>query len=125
VRAPLPDHLPRERVVLPHPETCPCCNGKLVKIGEDVTETLEVVPCQWRVVQTVREKFACRACEAIHQPPAPFHPIARGRAGANLLAMILSDKFGNHLPLNRQAEAFVREGVGRVPPSGVATFTRG
>ena len=111
VRGPLPEHLPRERVVLPHPETCPCCHGKLVKIGEDVTETLEVIPRQWKVIQTVRGKFACRSCETITQPPAPFHPIARGRAGPNLLAMVLFGKFGNHLPLNRQSEAFAREGI--------------
>jgi len=111
VRAPLPAHLPRERVVIPAPCSCPDCGGKLAKLGEDVTETLEVIPRQWKVIQTVREKFTCRSCEKITQPPAPFHPIARGRAGANLLAMILHGKFGNHLPLNRQSESFAREGI--------------
>ena len=76
-----------------------------------MTETLEVVPRRWKVVQTVRERFACRACETITQPPAPFHPIARGRAGPELLAMILEAKFGQHLPLNRQSEAYAREGI--------------
>ena len=61
VRAPLPAHLPRERVVIPAPSLCPCCQGKLVKLGEDITETLEVIPRQWKVIQTVREKFSCRA----------------------------------------------------------------
>lgn len=111
VRAPLPAHLPRERVVIPAPAVCPCCQGKLVKLGEDVTETLEVIPRQWKVIQTVREKFSCRACERITQPPAPFHPIARGRAGAGLLAMVLYGKYGLHLPLNRQSEGFAREGI--------------
>ena len=111
VRAPLPAHLPRERVVIPAPSVCPCCQGKLVKLGEVVTETLEVIPRQWKVIQTVREKFTCRACERISQPPAPFHPIARGRAGAGLLAMVLYGKYGNHLPLNRQSEGFAREGI--------------
>jgi len=111
VRGPLPAHLPRERVVIPAPCSCPSCGGKLAKLGEDITETLEVIPRQWKVIQTVREKFSCRACETITQPPAPFHPIARGRAGAGLLAMILYGKFGNHLPLNRQSESFVREGI--------------
>jgi transposase len=110
-RGPLPDHLPRERVVLPSPSACPCCGGKLSKLGEDITETLEVVPRRWKVVQTVREKFSCRACETITQPPAPFHPIARGRAGPNLLATILEAKFAQHLPLNRQSETFAREGI--------------
>jgi transposase len=111
VRAPLPAHLPRERVVVPAPPCCPCCGGKLVKLGEDVTETLEVVPRQWKVIQTVREKFSCRLCEKITQPPAPFHVIPRARAGANLLAMILYAKFGDHQPLNRQSESYAREGI--------------
>jgi transposase len=110
-RAPLPEHLPRERVVIPAPSACPCCGGRLSKLGEDITETLEVVPRQWKVIQTVRERFSCRSCEAITQPPAPFHPIARGRAGPNLLAMTLEAKFGQHLPLNRQSETYAREGI--------------
>lgn len=110
-RAPLPEHLPRERVVIPTPAACPCCGGRLSKLGEDITETLELVPRQWKVVRTVREKFSCRSCETITQPPAPFHPIARGRAGPNLLATILEAKFGQHLPLNRQSETFAREGI--------------
>ena len=110
-RGPLPAHLPRERVVLPGPTACPCCGGALAKLGESVTETLEVIPRQWKVIQTVREKFTCRGCETITQPPAPFHPISRGRAGPNLLAMILDAKFANHLPLNRQSETYAREGV--------------
>jgi transposase len=111
VRAPLPAHLPRERVVIATPSACPCCGGKLAKLGEDVTETLEVVPRQWKVIQTVREKFTCRRCERITQPPAPFHPIARARAGASLLAMILYAKFGEHQPLNRQSASYAREGI--------------
>jgi transposase len=111
VRAPLPAHLPRERVVIAAPSACPCCGGKLAKLGEDITETLEVVPRQWKVIQTVREKFTCRRCEAITQPPAPFHPIARARAGASLLAMILYAKFGEHQPLNRQSASYAREGI--------------
>ena len=111
VRAPLPAHLPRERVVLPSPTACPCCGGKLSKLGEDITETLEVEPIKWKVIQTVRERFSCRACETVTQPPAPFHPIARGRAGPNLLAMILEAKFGQHLPLNRQSDAYALQGI--------------
>jgi transposase len=72
---------------------------------------LEVVPRQWKVIQTVREKITCRACEKITQSPAPFHTIARGRAGPGLLAMVLHAKFGHHLPLNRQSESFAREGI--------------
>ena len=110
-RRPLPAHLPRERVVIPGPAACPCCQGQLTKLGEDITETLEVVPRSWKVVQTVRERLVCRACETITQVPAPFHPISRGRAGPELLATILEAKFGQHLPLNRQSETFAHEGI--------------
>ena len=111
-RQPFPEHLPRERVVVPGPIACPCCGGaRLSKLGEDVTETLEVVPRQWKVIATVRERFSCRDCEKITQPPAPFHVTARGWAGPSLLAMIVFEKFGQHQPLNRQAERYAREGV--------------
>ena len=111
-RRPLPEHLPRERIVYPAPLACPCCGGgTLRKIGEDVTETLELIPRQWKVIQHVREKFSCRACEAITQPPAPSHPIARGRAGPKLLAHVLFSKYSLHLPLNRQSATYAREGI--------------
>jgi transposase len=110
-RRPLPAHLPRERIVYPAPSACPCCGGVLRKLGEDVTETLEHVPAQWKVIQHVREKFSCRSCETITQPPAPSHPIARGRAGPNLLAQVLFAKYGLHLPLNRQSAVYAREGI--------------
>ena len=82
-RKPFPAHLPRERVVVPGPTACACCGGaRLSKLGEDITETLEVIPRQWKVIQHVREKFTCRDCEKISQAPAPFHVIAArlGRA---------------------------------------------
>jgi transposase len=111
-RRPLPDHLPRERIVYPAPSACPCCGGEtLRKIGEDVTEMLELIPRQWKVIQHVREKFSCRACETITQPPAPSHPIARGRAGPKLLAHVLFSKYGLHVPLNRQSAVYAREGI--------------
>ena len=111
-RRPFPAHLPRERVVIAAPTACPCCgSAKLSKLGEDVTETLEVVPRRWKVIQTVRERFSCRDCERITQPPAPFHVTPRGFAGPQLLATILFEKFGQHQPLNRQSERFAREGI--------------
>ena len=74
-RKPFPDHLPRERVVVPAPTSCPCCGSdKLCKLGETVTETLESIPRQWKVIQTVRERFSCRACETITQPRHPSTP---------------------------------------------------
>ena len=111
-RQPFPEHLPRERVVIAAPCACPACGGtRLSRIGEDVTETLEVIPRRWKVIQTVREKVACRDCDRISQPPAPFHVVARGWAGPGLLAMMLFEKFGQHQPLNRQVERYGREGV--------------
>ena len=111
-RKPFPEHLPRERIVVPGPTACTCCgSSRLAKLGEDVTETLEVVPRQWKVLQYVREKFTCRACEAISQAPAPFHVLPRGFAGPSLLAMVMFEKYGQHQPLNRQSERYGREGV--------------
>jgi len=111
-RQPFPAHLPRERVIVPGPTACPCCGGdRLRKLGETITETLEVIPRQWKVIQHVREKMTCRDCERISEPPAPFHVTPRGWAGPHLLAMLLFEKFGQHQPLNRQAERYAREGV--------------
>jgi transposase len=107
----LPAHLPRDHVIVPPPSSCPGCGGRLVKLGEDVTETREVVPRQWKVIQTVREKFNCQSCEKIAQPAAPFRVIARARASARLLARILYAKFGGQQPFNSQSETFAREGI--------------
>jgi transposase len=107
----LPQHLPRERVVHAAPSSCPGCGGALRKLGEDITETLELVPAQWKVIQHVREKFSCRRCEAITQAPAPSHPISRGRAGPQLLAQVLFAQYRAHLPLNRQSDIYAKEGV--------------
>ena len=107
-----PEHLPRERVVIGAPTSCACCGGsRLRKLGEDVTQTLETTPRQWKVIETVREKFSCRDCEKITQAPAPFHVVPRGWAGPSLLAMIAFEKFGQHQPLNRQAERYALEGA--------------
>jgi transposase len=107
-----PDHLPRERVVIDPPTACECCGGtRLRKLGEDVTRTLETSPRRWKVIETVREKFSCRDCEKISQAPAPFHVIPRAWAGPGLLAMIVFEKFGQHQPLNRQAERYALEGA--------------
>lgn len=111
-RQPFPEHLPRERIVIAAPITCACCGGtRLRKLGETITETLEVIPRRWKVIQHVREKMTCRDCDKISEPPAPFHVTPCGWAGPNLLAMLLFEKFGQHQPLNRQAERYGREGV--------------
>ena len=97
VRKPFSDHLPRERVIVPAPAACACCgSARLSKLGEDITETLEVIPRQWKVIQHVREKFTCRACEKISQAPAPFHVRCGWRTEPS--AMIL---FGNSRSISR------------------------
>ena len=98
--------------VIAAPDACPGCGSdRLCKLGEDITETLEVVPRQWKVVQTVREKFSCRDCEKITQPQAPFHVTPRGLFNPSFLAMLLFEKFGAHQPLNRQRDRYAREGL--------------
>jgi len=88
-RKPFPEHLPRERVIVPGPTACSCCGGlRLSRLGEDITETLEVIPKSWKVIQHVREKFTCRDCEKISQAPAPFHVIARGWADRQRIGVI-------------------------------------
>lgn len=111
-RRPLPSHLPRERVVHTAPCACAHCgSASLRKIGETTTETLELAPAAWKVLSHVREKFTCRACEKITETPAPSHPIARGRAGPQLLAHVLFSKYRAHLPLNRQSDIYAKEGI--------------
>jgi transposase len=110
-RRPLPEHLPREEVHHPAACACPHCGGALRRISEEVTETLDYVPGRFKVVRHVREKLSCRACDTVIAAPAPDHAIARGRAGAGLLAHIVVSKYDDHLPLYRQAEIFAREGV--------------
>ncbi|MER8563484.1 IS66 family transposase [Mesorhizobium sp. M0578] len=112
VRKPWPETIERERVVVEPPTACACCGGsRLSKLGEDVTETLEEIPRRFKLIETVREKFTCRDCEKITQPPAPFHVTPRGFIGPQLLATILFDKFGMHAPLNRQSARFKAEGI--------------
>ena len=110
-RRPLPARLPRQRVVHATASACPCCGGTLRKLGEDITEMLELEPAIWKVIQHVREKFSCRTCEHITQAPAPSHPIARGRAGPQLLAQVLFSKYRAHIPLNRQSDIYAKEGI--------------
>jgi transposase len=111
VRRPLPEHLPRERVVHEPACTCPDCGTAMKKIGEDVSEVLDYVPARFRVIRHVRPKMACPECERIVQVEAPSRPIDRGTAGAGLLAHVLVSKYADHLPLYRQAQIYAREGV--------------
>jgi transposase len=114
-RNPLPEHLPREEVVHQPADggacTCPACGKSMARLGEDVTEALDYVPGHYRVIRHVRPKFACTACDAITQAPAPPMPTPRGRATPATLSHLLVGKYVDHLPLYRQAEIFAREGI--------------
>jgi transposase len=111
-RRPLPEHLPREvRTQMPRQTACPACGGALRQLGENVSEILEYVPAQFKVIRQVRPKLACTGCDTIVQAPAPSRVIERGQAGPGLLAHVLVSKYADHLPLYRQAEIYERSGV--------------
>jgi transposase len=112
-RGALPEHLHREhRFIEPEEKVCPCCNGALHVIGEEVTEQLDRVPATLKVLVTHRPKYGCRACEgAVVQAPAPERPIPGGMPTEGLLAGIVIDKYCDSLPLYRQAKRFERDGI--------------
>ena len=114
-RAPraLPKELPRiERVVEPDDVRCPCGCGDMIKIGEDRSERLDIVPAQFRVIATIRPRYACPKSRAgVVQAPAPAHLIEGGLPTEGLLAHVLVGKFADYLPLYRQSQVFARHGV--------------
>ena len=112
-RGALPAHLMRVEVVVDiENKTCPCCGGTLHQIDEDRAEMLDYVPAQIRVRVIRRPRYGCRACEtAVVQAPAPDRPIDGGMATEALLAQVLIGKYSDHLPLYRQSQIFVRQGV--------------
>jgi len=111
-RKPLPDNLPREDMVFDVGSlACPCCGGALHAIGESVSEMLDWVPAQLKVIRITRPKYACRSCQHVAQAPAPERPIAGGLATPGLLAHVLIAKYCDHLPLYRQSKIFARHGV--------------
>ena len=109
----LPAHLPRTyKLVEPESTQCPCGCGEMVKIGEDRTERLDVVPAQLQVIVTIRPKYACRACEeGVTQAPAPASLIEGGLPTEGMLAHVLVSKFADHLPLYRQSQIYARSGI--------------
>ena len=111
-RRAFPPHLPREtNTIAPREACCPNCGGTLKHLGEDICEALELEPVRFKVIRTIRPKFACASCDTIVQAPAPSRPIERGMAGPGLLAHVLVGKYADHLPLYRQAQIFAREGL--------------
>ncbi len=108
----LPAHLPREvRTHFPKDTKCPCCNGELRKLGEDVSEMIEYMPASFFVIRHVRPKMSCRKCSCVVQAPAPARVIDRGLPGPNLLAHVAIAKYCDHTPLHRQSQIFAREGI--------------
>lgn len=112
-RGALPPHLPRiETIVDIDDKACPCCKGLLHRIGEDVSERLDIVPAQFRVLVVRRPKYACRACEdVVVQPPAPARLIEGGLPTEATVAQVLVAKYADHLPLYRQAQIYARQGI--------------
>ena len=112
-RGSLPAHLPRiESMVDIESRTCPCCSGTLHRIGEDVSERLDIVPAQVRVVVIRRPRYACRSCEdVVVQAPAPARLIEGGLPTDATVAHVLVSKYADHLPLYRQAQILTRQGV--------------
>ena len=109
----LPEHLERiERVIEPDSTECPCGCGQMVRIGEDRSERLDIVPATLRVIVTVRPKYACRTCEqGVVQAAAPAHLIEGGLPTEAMLAQVLISKYADHLPLYRQSQLYARSGV--------------
>ena len=105
------DATPRERRELDPGACCPNCGGDLRVVGEDVSELLDMIAAQMKVIQIARIKKSCRRCERMVQEPAPSRPIPGSMAGPNLLAHVLVSKFDDHLPLYRQHEIFARMGA--------------
>ena len=124
-RPTLGDHLPRDEVIcdVGH-EQCPDCGSALHEVGESVSEMLDWVPAQLRVLRIRRPKYGCRACDTIHQAPAPERPIAKGMATSGLLAQVLVSKYCDHTPLYRQAQIFARNGA-RIERSTLAGWVGG
>jgi transposase len=112
-RKSLPPHLPRVEVVIePEDKSCPCCRGAMHVIGEEKAERLDVIPAQYRVIVTRRPKYGCRACEGtIVQAPAPEHLIRAGLPTEALVAHVLVSKYAWHLPLYRQAQMLLSQGI--------------
>jgi transposase len=111
VRRPFPEGLPRETIVHSSELRCPECSAEMRALGEDVAEMLEYVPSHFKVIRHVRPKLSCPKCQKIVQAEAPSRPIARGIAGPGLLAHVLVSKYCDHLPLYRQSQIYLRDGI--------------
>ena len=112
-RGALPAHLPRiESMVEVPSRICPCCSGMLHRIGVDISERLDIIPAQLRVLVIRRPKYACRSCEdVVVEASAPARLIEGGLPSDATVAQVLVAKYADHLPLYRQAQILSRQGV--------------
>jgi transposase len=110
-RRALPETLPLVEDRQPEPTDCSACGGPVRKVSEKSSEVLDYVPGYFRRKHVIRGVFACKACDTIFQPPAPDLPITRGRATPALLTHVVVSKFDDHIPLFRQADIALRQGV--------------
>src|ERR1700719_4250279 len=112
-RKSLPAHLPRVEVVIePETTSCPCCGGAMHVIGEEKSERLDVIPAQHRILVTRRPKYGCRSCAgAVVQAPAPERLTRSGLPTEALVAHVLVSKYAWHLPLYRQAQILLAQGI--------------
>jgi len=112
-RKSLPAHLPRIEVVIePETTSCPCCGGSMHVLGEEKSERLDVIPAQHRILVTRRPKYGCRACAgAVVQAVAPERLIRSGLPTEALVAHVLVSKYAWHLPLYRQAQIMLAQGI--------------
>ncbi len=109
----LPDHLERiEEIIEPDSIICPCGCGEMVRIGEDRTERLDIVPAQAKIVVTIRPRYACPKKQGgILQVPAPAHLIEGGLPTEGTLAHVAVSKYADHCPLFRQSQIYARSGL--------------
>lgn len=85
-------------------KTCTGCNKPLEKMGQEVSEQLEVLPLQLYVAEHIRYKYSCRCCQILVTAPKPKAPIPKSLAGGSLLTEIIVNKYQYHLPLYRQSK---------------------
>ena len=117
-RRPLPEELPRIEVLhdIKEEEKICACGSRLSRIGEEVSEKLDIVPAKMQVIRHIRYKYACKSCDSVEGPAVktaelPPQIIPQGIATPGLLAHVLTSKFVDALPLYRQEKIYQRIGV--------------
>jgi len=119
-RKPLPKNLPRKEVIhdIPEKDKICDCGSELVKIGEEVSEKIDIIPAQVIVIKNIRYKYACKSCEGLESDsstvkiaPVPKQLLPKSLATPGLLSYLLTAKFCDGLPLCRMEKIFRRMGI--------------